>query len=119
MTTNYGTYALSSYDSTERYPTSIWRFPSDKEQGAFHPTQKPLRLCETLIKTFTDEYDPNNAKSNPAVVLDHCAGSFTTAVACDNLLSSWVAVENDPIYFQDGLKRVNDNRKELGMKSCI
>lgn len=116
-TSNYGAYVLSSYDSTERYPTSIWRFPSDKEQNAFHPTQKPLKLCETLIKTYTDDYKPEDPESKTAVVLDHCAGSFTTAVACDNLLRSWVAIEKDPEYFEKGLQRVNDNRRMLGMNS--
>ena len=52
-----------------------------------------------------------------AVVLDHCAGCFATAVACDNLLRSWLVIEKDPEYFECGLKRVNDNLKLLGMKN--
>jgi len=101
-TTNYGAYKLSSYDSTERFPTSIWKFPSDKEVSSIHPTQKPVALCEALIKTYTDE---------GALVLDNCAGSFTTAVACDNLNRNWIAIEKDNTYFYAGLERVNKSRE--------
>jgi len=115
LSSNYGSYKPATYDSTERYPTSIWRFPSDKEHGALHPTQKPVALCEALIKTFTD--DPYDEKESPrkVIVLDNCAGSFTTAVACDNLSRSWIAIEKNEEYFQAGIKRVNDNRMRLGI----
>ena len=105
ITTNYGEYRTNTYDSTERFPTSIWTFPNDKEKSALHPTQKPVALCEELIKTYTNE---------KALVLDNCAGSFTTAVACDNLNRNWVAIEKEPEMFKIGLARVNENRKELG-----
>jgi site-specific DNA-methyltransferase (adenine-specific) len=39
------------------------------------PTQKPVALFEYLIKTYTNEGD---------LVLDNCAGSGTTGVACKN-----------------------------------
>ena len=74
--TSYGEYGLVSYDSTERFPTSVWKFASDTQKTSIHPTQKPVALCEELIKTYSDE---------GATLLDNCAGSFTTAVACDNL----------------------------------
>lgn len=106
LSTNYGSYALTTYDSTERFPTSVWHFPTDKQKSAIHPTQKPVVLCEQLIKTYTDEC---------AVVLDNCAGSFTTAVACDNLNRQWIAIEKDATYFDAGLRRVNENREQLGM----
>lgn len=40
-----------------------------------HPTQKPVKLLEKLIEIFTDEGD---------VVIDPCAGSGSTIVACIN-----------------------------------
>ena len=40
-----------------------------------HPTQKPVELCEYLIKTYTRPGE---------VVADLCAGSGTTAVAALN-----------------------------------
>ncbi len=106
LSTNYGAYDLSTYDSTERYPTSVWKFSTDKQRSALHPTQKPVALCEELIKTYTNE---------SALVLDNCAGSFTTAVACDNLKRNWVAIEKERTYFEIGLNRVNENRTLLGL----
>lgn len=47
-----------------------------KEVPRLHPTQKPVRLLKTLIKTFTDEGD---------VVIDPVAGSATTLRAAMEL----------------------------------
>lgn len=104
-TTNYGKHGMVTYDSTERYPTSVWKFPSDREKSTIHPTQKPVALCEELIKTYTEE---------GAFVLDNCAGSFTTAVACDNLNRNWIAIEKEESYFDLGLRRVYKNREAIG-----
>lgn len=40
-----------------------------------HPTQKPVKLLEKLIEIFTDEGD---------IVIDPCAGSGSTLIACIN-----------------------------------
>jgi site-specific DNA-methyltransferase (adenine-specific) len=40
-----------------------------------HPTQKPVKMIEKLIEIFTDEGD---------VVIDPCAGSGSTLIACAN-----------------------------------
>lgn len=40
-----------------------------------HPTQKPVKLLEKIIEIFTDEGD---------VVIDPCAGSGSTLIACSN-----------------------------------
>ena len=106
MTSNYGRHQMLTYDSTERYPTSVWYFPTDQQTSSLHPTQKPVALCEELIKTYTNEGD---------LILDNCAGSFTTAVACDNLRRNWIAIEKDKDYFQMGITRVNENRTRLGL----
>ena len=107
-TTNYGDHKAMTYDSTERYPKSVWKFPTDKQKSALHPTQKPVALCEELIKTFTED---------GALVLDNSAGSFTTAVACDNLNRRWIAIEKEQNYVDIGLNRVNENRNRLGLES--
>ena len=77
-----------------RYPLSIIRF--SKESG-LHPTQKPIQLLEYLIKTYTNEGD---------LVLDNCAGSFSTAIACLNTKRSFIGIEKDAHYFQVGKDRV-------------
>lgn len=80
------------YDSTERYPRSVLRFPSDKQTSALHPTQKPVALCEYLIKTYTNAYDKDT-------VLDNAMGSGTTGVACVNTNRHFIGIERDETYF--------------------
>lgn len=66
----------------KRYPKNLIRFNRDKEK--LHPTQKPVLLCEYLIKTYTKEN---------ALVLDNCIGSGTTAVACINTKRNFIGIE--------------------------
>jgi site-specific DNA-methyltransferase (adenine-specific) len=90
-TTNYNEHGLTGYDSTERYPTSILTFATDKQKSSLHPTQKPVSLLEYLIKTYTNEGD---------IVLDNVAGSGTTGVACDNLNRQFILIEKELEYVE-------------------
>lgn len=45
---------LSGGGETDRYPRSVITFASDKQKSCLHPTQKPLALCEYMIKTYTN-----------------------------------------------------------------
>jgi len=101
-TTNYGVCGFNSYDSTERFPTSVWTFATDKQKSSIHPTQKPVKLLEELIKTYTNE---------GAIILNNCAGSFSTAVACENTGRQWVCIEKNEEYFRQGLERINQVRQ--------
>ena len=83
-TSNYGEHGLTTYDSTERYPKSVLKFATDKQKSSLHPTQKPLALIEYLIATYSNEGE---------TILDNCAGSGTTGIACKNLNRSFVGIE--------------------------
>lgn len=48
----------------------------DNDTPKIHPTQKPIKVLEHLIRIFTDEGD---------VVIDPCAGSGSTLLAAANL----------------------------------
>lgn len=85
-TTNYGEHGTTGYDSTERYPTTVWKIPSDKQKSALHPTQKPLALLEKLILSYTNE---------GMLVIDPCMGSGTTGVAAKNLGRNFIGIEKD------------------------
>ena len=63
--------------------------PSEKKCGK-HPTQKPLKLLEYLINTYTLENDN---------VLDNCMGSGTAGLACKNLNRNFVGIEKEEKYF--------------------
>jgi site-specific DNA-methyltransferase (adenine-specific) len=77
-----------------RNPRSIQRF--NRERG-LHPTQKPVALLEYLIKTYTNENE---------LVLDNCAGSFSTAIACINTGRRFIGYELDEKYFEIGKNRI-------------
>ena len=68
------------------YPHSIQFFSMER---GLHPTQKPVALFEYLIKTYTNEGE---------TVLDNCAGSGTTGVACQNLKRNFILIEKEPEY---------------------
>jgi site-specific DNA-methyltransferase (adenine-specific) len=86
------------------YPRQVITFQQDGD--GLHPTQKPVALFEYLIRTYTNEGE---------TVLDNCAGSFTTAVACDNTNRNWICIEKEEEYCNIGLTRVNDNRERLSL----
>jgi len=96
-TTNYGAHGLTAYDSTERYPKSVWKFATDKQKTALHPTQKPLNLIKELILTFSNEGD---------LVLDNCVGSGTTIEACLQIKRNFIGIEKDPIIYETALNRI-------------
>ncbi len=87
----------TTYDSTERYPTSIQTFSNGDLTKVIHPTQKPVPLFEYMIKTYTNPGD---------LVLDNCAGSGTTAIACENTGRDWICFEKDPIEYTKAWKRI-------------
>jgi site-specific DNA-methyltransferase (adenine-specific) len=88
-TTNYGEHEMKSYDSTERFPTSVLRFKTDKQKSSLHPTQKPVSLLECLIKTYTNV---------GYTVLDNAAGSGSTGVACENTNRNYILIEKEQKY---------------------
>lgn len=105
-TTNYGAHELTSYDSTERYPKSVWKFKTDKQKNPLHPTQKPVLLIEEIVKTYSNEYE---------TVLDNTSGSATTGEACINTNRDFILIEKNPIDFEKGKKRVGEIFKNYGL----
>ena len=95
--TDYGECALTSYDSTDRYPRDVLRFSWDKQKSRIHPTQKPVAACEYFIRTYTDEGD---------IVLDNCMGSGTTGVACINTNRQFIGIEKDDAYYRAACERL-------------
>lgn len=75
---------------TDRYPRSVILFSSDKQKTkldkTIYPTQKPLKLIEYFIKTYTNEND---------LILDNCAGSGTTGIGCENLNRNYILMDNN------------------------
>ena len=101
-TTNYGEHGLTSYDSTERYPKSVWKFPLDKQKSSLVPTQKPIKLLEEIIKTYSNEGD---------LVLDNTAASCGLAIAADNTNRNWICMEKFEVEYEIGKKRIEEHFK--------
>lgn len=80
---------------THKYPKTI--ITQGVDGRYVHPTQKPVALFEYLIKTYTNEGD---------IVLDNCAGSGTTGVACKNLNRNYILIEKEQEYIDIINKRL-------------
>jgi len=80
-----------------RYPKRIIEVGNADTKDIVHPTQKPIALFEYLIKTYTNKSD---------TVLDNCAGSGTTGVACQNLNRKFILIEKEQKYIDIIKKRL-------------
>lgn len=77
------------------YPDSIISF--DSERG-LHPAQKPVELCEYLIKTYTNEGE---------TILDNCAGSGTTGIAAIRTNRKYILIEKNEYYYSMIKERIS------------
>ena len=96
---NYGKQIVATYgsdDNFSRYPRSVFSVKKDPgfsrstNNTRLHPTQKPVDLMEYLIKTYTNACE---------TVLDNCAGSGTTGIACINTNRNFILIEQEKKYF--------------------
>lgn len=78
-----------------RYPRSVQKF--NLERG-LHPTQKPTKMFEYLINTYTN--------SENDIVVDCCAGSGTTGQACINTGRKFIVNDIEQKYYEVMLKRL-------------
>lgn len=70
----------------------------------FHPTQKPLKLFEMILRDYSNEND---------LVLDCFSGSGTTAVACHNLKRRFICIEKDYDYWKASVERLENIKAQL------
>ena len=96
--------AVRKKDDWFRFPNQVLEFWNSDRTKSLHPTQKPVALIEYLIKTYSNEWE---------LVLDFTAGSFTTAVACENTNRKWICIEQDLWYCKIWANRINENRIKL------
>ena len=99
----YGQQQSKHRDNPEgsRYPKTVLKFKQEKGQ---HPTQKPVKLMEYLIKTYTNEGD---------TVLDNTMGSGTTGVAAVDTGRNFIGMENNRDYYQIAQNRINHPIRSL------
>jgi site-specific DNA-methyltransferase (adenine-specific) len=90
---------IDTINKGNRYPRSVLKFSKDYGK-LIHSTQKPVKLFEWLIKTY----------SNPGgLILDNCSGSGTTAIACINSQRDYICIEKDELIFEASRKRISEH----------
>jgi site-specific DNA-methyltransferase (adenine-specific) len=86
-----------------RNPIS-YLYYENPNNNLLHPNEKPVALYEYLIKTYTNEGD---------LVLDNCAGSMTTAIACINTRRDYICIEKEKEYYDKGIERIKEHTRQL------
>ena len=102
----YGNFKRRGNNKGDRHPTSIYPdtiettiLEHNNPHKTLHRTQKPLSLCEWLIKTYSNEGD---------VVMDFTMGSGTTGEACINTKRKFIGIELDKEIFELAENRLNN-----------
>lgn len=96
-TGNYNKYNSVITITDERYPTDILEFALD--YPSMHPTQKPVALCEYLIRTYTNE---------GMLVLDNCMGVGSIGVAAMNTKRNFIGIELNKKFYDIAEKRIRE-----------
>jgi len=96
-----GIHAGKVFTAYTGYPNNVLYYDVvvQAKNAESHPTQKPVGLFDYLIRTYTNDEDN-------ALILDNCAGSCTTAIACINTNRCYICIEQDPAYVAMGRQRV-------------
>lgn len=74
-----------------------------EQRNRLHPTQKPVALCEHLIKCYSDEGD---------TVLDFTMGSGSTGVAAFKLQRKFIGIEMNQEYHDIAKCRIGNATKD-------
>ena len=82
---------------TTRYPNNVLEFKCVDNYSRTHSAEKPVELCEYLIKTYSNEGD---------LILDNCMGSGTTCLGAKNLNRKFIGIEKNKEYFEIAQKRI-------------
>lgn len=86
------------FDEEQKFPKDIIYF-SNRRKKSYHPTQKPVRLLEYLIQTYTDQGD---------TILDNTMGSGSTGVAALATERKFIGYELNDRFYQIAEKRIEE-----------
>ncbi len=99
-----GLNPIETENNGTRFPKTVLKFARDKNKC--HPTQKPVALCEYLIKTYTNKGE---------IVLDNCIGGGTTAIAALNAGRFFIGIEKEEKYVEIARKRIAEHTQQLSI----
>jgi len=85
------------YNPDLKNPSSIIKINCEYQNTNLHPTQKPVKLCEWLVNTYTNENE---------LILDFTCGSGTTLLASRNLKRKCIGIELEEKYCEIAKNRL-------------
>lgn len=86
--------------NTQKVPGNVWEFPRVRyrmDEYENHPTQKPIKFIERIIKASSNEGD---------LILDPFSGTFTTSYVAKTLNRKSIGIELEDEYVKIGLRRL-------------
>ncbi len=95
-------YTNINRNSVKKF-TLEWNGLLGKETKRIHPTQKPVKLYEWLLKNYAKQDDK---------ILDTHFGSLSIGIACYNLDFDLTAFEIDKDYYEAACKRLEEHKKQ-------
>lgn len=101
--TEYAPRDWHTFDADRKLQGNVITIPSvvsNSKEKVSHPTQKPIRLMEYLIRAYTNYGD---------CVLDCTMGSGSTLVACVNTGRRGIGIELNHEYYNISVKRVKES----------
>jgi site-specific DNA-methyltransferase (adenine-specific) len=84
-------------------PARIFKF-DNRTGDKIHPTQKPITLYKWLLKNYAKQGDK---------ILDTHLGSMSISIACWDMNFDLVGSELDSDYYNAGIKRLEQHKKQL------
>lgn len=99
---------IASTFNIEMGITDVWEDINFYEEKRFHPTQKPIKLIERIIKASTNKN---------MIILDPFMGSGSTALACLNLERNYIGIEKEQKYINIINHRINEHKCILNKNS--
>ena len=100
--------AWTSFKTAVRKFTFRWQGMLQQDmkdkQIRIHPTEKPIQLYKWLLKTYAKQDDK---------IFDSHGGSMSLAIACWDMKFDLDACEIDEDYFNDGLERFENHKKQI------
>ena len=87
------------------FKSSCKKFTSNPSniKSRIHPTEKPIKLYEWILTNYAKKGDK---------ILDTHGGSFSHAIACDNLGFELDIIELDSDYYNEAIKRLKWHQRQ-------
>lgn len=98
-----GAFNETAFSHYEKMVENVLHSHSMREEQRFHPTQKPVRLMQSLIELTTQ---PGH------LVLDPFCGSGSTLVAAQSLKRNYIGIEIDATYAQIAQERLKEGGQQ-------